>query len=447
MRLFQAGSVIDHDALRTWRTYILEASTVDVVPTGAVRLERVSDGLHQLATGGWMGRLAIRADGARHILRITDPKLDGPTWSRLLDDLAAAVEALPLAELVDGTSAEPVPGPSTRFIQALVARAWSQRLMAAIETILRRPHETLESESVWTTPDRARTATPAAVVAVIQRGSFGQGGALAARLGGVAPLTWLDTRRRTTADTPENRFVRHALESVLEIARWFPDDPVLLDLARAARHALTRHPLRGVARFDRFPSGSRVLHKRPGYREVRDFYLALRGAVRVRWDGLDSAIRGGLRNTEVLYQYWCFVALQRHLGVERPTLPTRGTTSQLHIELAEGLEAAVDTPAGRLWHERTFRRPRESYAIELRPDFSLQRPDGRWELFDAKFRIDDNLEAKHADLAKMHAYRDAITRCHSSTVLYPGDHPETHAADPNDADPNPSGIGVIPLHP
>ena len=447
MRLFQTGSIVDYDALRTWRTYILETSTVDVVPTGAVRLERVSDDLHQLTTGGWMGSLTMLADGESHVLRIADPKLDDPAWARLLDDLAAAVGVLPLAELVDGTSAEHVPGPATRFIQALVTRAWRQRLQAAIETILRRPHETLESESVWTTPDRARTATPAAVVAVMQRGAFGRGDAMATRLGGVAPVTWLDTRRRTTSDTPENRFVRHALERVLEIARWFPDDRELAALGLTARHALTRPPLRGAARFDRFPSSSRALRKRPGYREMRDFYLALLGAVRVRWDGLDSVIRSGLRNTEVLYQYWCFVALQRHLGVERPTLPTRRTRNQLHIELAEGLEAAVDTPAGRLWHERTFRRPRESYAIELRPDFSLQRPDGRWELFDAKFRIDDGLEAKHADLAKMHAYRDAITRCHASTVLYPGDHAETHRADPDDTDPHPSGIGVIPLRP
>jgi hypothetical protein len=56
----------------------------------------------------------------------------------------------------------------------------------------------------------------------------------------------------------------------------------------------------------------------------------------------------------VLYQAWCFLALQRHLGVDRPTLPAATTRSRLHIELAEGTAAAVVTPSGWLWHERSF---------------------------------------------------------------------------------------------
>jgi len=441
------GTSVDPAPIGNWRTHVLLATNPVLSPPDAVRVQSIDASRHLLHVGGWMGALRVTTPEGAWTVRITDPKLDDATWSRLLNDLSQAVAALPLAELVDGAGVERTNDHPTPFVQRLVLRAYASQVIRALDAIAHRPHETLEVTDVWTTPDRATVATPGAVAAVMQRGAFVTTGPVAERLGGFAPAVWRDVRKQTNSDTPENRFARHASEAVLEVSRRFPDDDVLTDLASHARFALTRPPIRDAGPYRRFPASSRVLRERHGYRELRDAYFALRGSGRVRWDGLESAIRGGLRNTEVLYQYWCFLALQRHLGVERPELPTRRTPSAIHIELAEGVPSGVDTPRGFLWHERSFGPPRGTYAIPLRPDFSLAREDGGWDLFDAKFRLDDADEAKHDDLAKMHAYRDAIRGCHAAWVLYPGTKPETHPATPNEPPEDPSGIGVIPMRP
>ena len=93
---------------------------------------------------------------------------------------------------------------------------------------------------------------------------------------------------------------------------------------------------------------------------------------------------------------------------------------------------------------RSRRGQRHSYSVPLIPDIALRVPDGPnagLHLFDAKFRVQtltdvglaaDDKEAddekateragsfKRADIYKMHAYRDAISRARSVWILYPG---------------------------
>lgn len=431
----------------TWSKIPVRSMVLTVAPTDAVTIERVTRDVHLIHTGGWMGDLRILTDDGWSTIHIRDPKLTDAMWNRLLDDLSVTVAALPLAELVDGAGVETTTGTSTAFVQRLIARAYADTVSRAIDAIEHRPHERLNVHDMWVTPDRATVASPGAIAAVLERGAITRAGPLARALGGVAPTAWRDVERTIETDTPENRFARHALEHLLTITRRFPDDDRLSALARTIGVALRRRPLRDAGPYHRYPATSRVLQRRYGYRELRDVHFALLGGARVRWDGVATAVRGGLRNTELLYQYWCFVALQRHLGNERPTLPHRRTPSALHIELAEGQPSAIDTPAGRLWHERSFDPPHGTYAVPLRPDFALARLDGGWSVFDAKFRIDHQGDAKHPDLTKMHAYRDAIRGCHAATVLYPGERPESFPATPDQPSNDPSGIGVLPMRP
>lgn len=442
------GELVAFDELQTWRTYHLEAPDLTVHPADAVRTQRVAESVFTLDVGGWMGVLEVQAGGSRHVLRITDPKFGNDAWNRLFDDLAHAVTALPLAELVDGSTLSRSTSPPTPFVRRLVLRAYAEQIEAAIEAIQRRPHEELFTQEDWVTPDRVTTVTPGGFAAVLARGAFTRVGRVASRLGGFAPTIWRDVRRAVRTDTPENRFARHAIETIHDAARAFSDDAVLRKLGAVARDALSRPPLRDAGPFRRLPRASRVLDRRFGYRELRDAYFALLGSARVRWDGLEDAVRGGLRNVEVLYQYWCFLALQRHLGASQPRLPTTRSTTGLHIDLAQGWASAVPTPAGRLWHERTFQRPDGTYSISLRPDFVLARSDRRLEIFDAKYRIDVRSgDAKNEDLAKMHAYRDAIRDCHAATVLYPGLAAESYPTDDHRPPHAPSGVFVVPLKP
>jgi predicted component of viral defense system (DUF524 family) len=97
-----------------------------------------------------------------------------------------------------------------------------------------------------------------------------------------------------------------------------------------------------------------------------------------------------------------------------------------------------------LFYNRTFSHGKgsgRSYSVSLRPDFSLMKGGQPLVVFDAKFRFDErdiqpsqpleeemddaqqegNIErlAKHADICKMHTYRDAL-KCRAAVVLFPG---------------------------
>jgi len=448
LRVREGQVEIAHDALQTWKTYVIRAQEPVFHPaTGAVGIVRSDADVTLVSTGGWMGELRVHSGGHWYTLRISEPKLSSVSWHNLLDDLADAIAALPLTELTEGSSLEQVPTGSTPWVQRLVLRAYADQIARGIDAIQRHPHEALRTDDVWVTPDRATVATPAGVVAMLERGAFVTTGPVAERLGGIAPTAWREPRKEIRTDTPENRFARHVVETVISIAHRFPDDDRLRDLVPLGRSALARAPLRDAGPYRRFPAASRVLQRRHGYRELRDAYFALLGSGRVVWDGLEDTFRGGLRDTPTLYQYWCFLALQRQLGVERPRLPYRASRSKLHVELEEGLTSSVATPRGRLWHERTFARPLGAYSVDLRPDFALERVDGGIDLFDAKFRIRDQGDAKHDDLTKMHAYRDAIRDCHSARVLYPGEREEYYAAHDDGPEDDPSGIGVLPMQP
>ena len=97
---------------------------------------------------------------------------------------------------------------------------------------------------------------------------------------------------------------------------------------------------------------------------------------------------------------------------------------------------------------------RHAYSTPLRPDIVLtdtRRGDAVVHLLDAKFRVDLRDEAsgrrtfKGDDLAKMHAYRDAITAARTAWVLYPGDDFRVFHVDPDEE--GRGGVGAIPMAP
>ncbi len=127
---------------------------------------------------------------------------------------------------------------------------------------------------------------------------------------------------------------------------------------------------------------------------------------------------------------------------------------------------------GTLHYNQTYRKGKHVYsAINLRPDYVWERPDGQRIVMDAKFRLDNlqdlvasgdddvpavTAKAKDADLQKMHTYRDAINGVTEAIVLYPGS--ESAFWQSNGAstgtltisdviEGNLEGIGAIPVRP
>lgn len=97
---------------------------------------------------------------------------------------------------------------------------------------------------------------------------------------------------------------------------------------------------------------------------------------------------------------------------------------------------------------------RRSNSVQLRPDIvvRVRRPDDgaagdTMHVLDAKLRIERAADAgttfKWSDVAKMHAYRDALPAVRTAFVLYPGEEAERFEVEGRAA----GAVGAIPLVP
>src|SRR5690606_8421852 len=57
------------------------------------------------------------------------------------------------------------------------------------------------------------------------------------------------------------------------------------------------------------PSGSQVLQKRSGYRDIYRAYLQFEAAALLTWDGGEDVYGAGKRDVATLYEYWVFIQL------------------------------------------------------------------------------------------------------------------------------------------
>jgi predicted component of viral defense system (DUF524 family) len=223
------------------------------------------------------------------------------------------------------------------------------------------------------------------------------------------------------------------------------------------------------------------------------------------------------KSASLLYEYWAFFELAEALGdlIGEPVEAVKTTeevtrNGPFASELREGIKltfppvAAAGLPGGpaarsargaaagagagcsiELWYNLSFSRSAaagaRSYSVPLRPDICLRVGD-QIHLFDAKFRVEqfeipepeaiaeEEAESrgtvtqnwfKHADIHKMHAYKDAIGgdagRVASVWVLYPGDQfrfyredgTRVESADGLAALPAGAlrGVGAVPMRP
>jgi hypothetical protein len=140
---------------------------------------------------------------------------------------------------------------------------------------------------------------------------------------------------------------------MLEILTPFKGEAVADELATALRralsYALSYRPLCEAGRYRGYPRHSQVLLRSPDYRTLRRAYFLLLGGAKVNWSGAESALRGGLRIGDWLYEAWVFLELQRQIGVQPPRLRVRATRDGC----AGG---ASPRPAARFWSDSPVRR-------------------------------------------------------------------------------------------
>jgi predicted component of viral defense system (DUF524 family) len=291
-------------------------------------------------------------------------------------------------------------------------------------------------------------------------------------------------RKTDSVDTPENRFIKHALENFLKFCtdinnkakdyghKKMQNESELL--IRELESQLHHTVFKDISRPTTLKLNSPVLQRKEGYREVLRVWLMFDLAAKLIWKGGDDIYSGGKKDIATLYEYWLFFKLldlfQSIFEIEPKDISEliKETPDGLNLQIKQGkftaLNGVYDSGSRKLNirfnYNRSFSGKKNypdsgSWTTTLRPDYTLSFwPYGiseteaeKQELivhvhFDAKYKItnltdfleqnnendlDEEKEEnkkgiyKNADLLKMHAYKDAIRRTGGAYILYPGD--------------------------
>ena len=289
-------------------------------------------------------------------------------------------------------------------------------------------------------------------------------------------------RKTDSVDTPENRFIKHALETFLkfcsDINKAAPEDSKLDSeskiLISELESQLHHSVFKNVSRPTTLKLNSPILQRKEGYREVLRTWLMFELAAKLIWQGGEDVYGAGKKDIATLYEYWLFFKLlalfQELFAIDPKDISEliKPSKDGLNLQIKQGkftaLKGVFETDTRKLNiqfnYNRSFSGKKKypdsgSWTTTLRPDYTLsfwpfgisEKEAERQELivhvhFDAKYKIanlTDFIEQntakdldeektenkkgiyKNADLIKMHAYKDAIRRTGGAYVLYPGD--------------------------
>lgn len=290
------------------------------------------------------------------------------------------------------------------------------------------------------------------------------------------------SRKTDTVDTPENRFIKFALETFMffcsTIHQKADKDSRLSKESHLLEQRLESYLSHAIFKEISHPNtlklNSPILQRKEGYREVLRVWLMFDLAAKLVWKGGEDVYSGGKKDIATLYEYWLFFKLLDLFKSIFDMAPKdvseliKVTKDGLNLQLKQGrftaLKGMHTTKSRKLKikfnYNRSFSGQKEypsagSWTITMRPDYTLsfwpadisEKEAEDKELivhihFDAKYKIANLWESiekqdetfldeekqenrkgiyKNADLLKMHAYKDAIRRTGGAYVLYPGD--------------------------
>lgn len=291
-------------------------------------------------------------------------------------------------------------------------------------------------------------------------------------------------RKIDSVDTPENRFIKHALETFLKFCTEIQQAAIKSKhkkleneaemLVRVLENKLQHTIFNEISRPTTLKLNSPVLQRKEGYREVLRVWLMFDLAAKLIWKGGEDVYGAGKKDIATLYEYWLFFKLldlfQEIFNIEVKDISDliKPTSDGLSLQIKQGKSTPISGvfDSGnrklniRFNYNRSFSGKKEypdsgSWTTTLRPDYTLSFwPKGISETeaeeqelivhihFDAKYKVDNlwdylddssekeldeekiqnkNGKYKNADLLKMHTYKDAIRRTGGAYVLYPGE--------------------------
>ena len=321
-------------------------------------------------------------------------------------------------------------------------RAQFNDFIKLANAIAENPHTGLSKKASSVRTERARSVTRH-VVAQALRGK--NAGAAVASLGIALPRRIKESISTPTFDTPENRYYKalimatyrnmRALSKVDESGDedaerdsekkfFIAIRPVLKSMQRQLESVLRTPFLVQVGESTLERPTSMVFHKHPLYSRFDKLCRALNG-------GLSFAkglVPIGVKNTSLLYEYWCFLALiallrDRFELVEQSVV--KFNKMKTTVTLAKGKPSAmrfIHKGTGKplyLVYNRLFNR---LPTMGQQPDNVIQfASETRMYIFDAKYKFQFNKEyvklygglgPTTEDINTMHRYRDAIAIPH-----------------------------------
>ncbi len=316
------------------------------------------------------------------------------------------------------------------------------------------------------------------------------------------------TKQKLTIDTNENQFIKMALlhckKQLGSIATKVTNNKSLNSSNKLSESSIKafnhwqtsinkqlNQPLwREVSSFKGLNSSSLVLQQRSGYAKVFKIWQILKKYL----DKLASNTEVSVKSIDELYEVWCFVAIKEiieSLGF----VEVQATKSKLKLVV---LELNFDKKSNkndvlassfvfkrddgiklRLVHEPVFNErssPVKAWLGEHKPDILVEvslpyeqgeQPEQFYWLFDAKYRVDQNLHSNSEGdkvpsdaINQMHRYRDALIHFHKDNgfqqksrpvfgafALYPGFYDQAMDENYYDKSINEIGIGAFALLP
>ena len=136
------------------------------------------------------------------------------------------------------------------------------------------------------------------------------------------PLKISSTRKIESFDTPENRFIKHILESFLifcetietrlEKAKMLLEVSEVREIAQRIDNLLNQPFFKDISRPTSLKINSPILQRRSGYRELLRSWLRFHLTAQLSWkfdNDEDNLFSGGKKDIASLYEYWVFFVL------------------------------------------------------------------------------------------------------------------------------------------
>jgi predicted component of viral defense system (DUF524 family) len=222
---------------------------------------------------------------------------------------------------------------------------------AALSRVLAFPHERLAPKTIQISSDKPTRLGSQELRQLIQspkRKAVPTGHPLVVNHGIRSVAEKISVSRKfRDLDTPENRFVKYALQdlrSFLSFAQTvFQRHTSHLASATLSGRLinklddwLARSFFQETGPMSLPTLGSPVLQRKSGYREVFRMWLQFRGSAELSWEGGDDVFRAGQRDVASLYEYWLFFVLLDWFCDKCRADKSRPDISELVDGLAEG---------------------------------------------------------------------------------------------------------------